>query len=134
MAFEKSHACPVSGWPSIEMLMQEAPAVPLHVEKAAFTNPAVSQVVSHNVRRFRFALPEKNMILGLPIGSHISISAQDTAGKAVMRPYTPVTDDNLKGAVEFVIKVQPFFLHPSPDKANHAKVCGIIYVFRCCRA
>ncbi len=57
------------------------------------------------MRRFRFALPEPGMVLGLPVGSHISISAQDAAGKAVMRPYTPTTDDNLRGAVEFVIKV-----------------------------
>jgi hypothetical protein len=63
------------------------------------------QAVSPNVRRFRFALPEADMLLGLPIGSHISIAAKDAAGKPVMRPYTPVSDDNLKGFVEFVIKV-----------------------------
>ena len=60
--------------------------------------------MSHNVRRFRFALPEKKMVIGLPIGSHITIAAKDTEGKDVMRPYTPVTDDNSKGYVDFVIK------------------------------
>ena len=56
------------------------------------------------MRRFRFALPEKKMVIGLPIGSHITIAAKDTEGKDVMRPYTPVTDDNSKGYVDFVIK------------------------------
>ena len=69
------------------------------------------QVVSHNVRRFRFALPDKKMVIGLPIGSHITIAAKDTEGKDVMRPYTPVTDDNSKGYVDFVIKAG-FFAPP----------------------
>lgn len=69
------------------------------------------QVVSHNVRRFRFALPDKKMVIGLPIGSHITIAAKDTEGKDVMRPYTPVTDDNSKGYVDFVIKAG-FFATP----------------------
>lgn len=66
--------------------------------------PCNPQVCSHNVRRFRFALPEKKMVIGLPIGSHITIAAKDTDGKDVMRPYTPVTDDNQKGYVDFIIK------------------------------
>ena len=56
------------------------------------------------MRRFRFKLPEKKMVIGLPIGSHITIAAKDADGKDVMRPYTPVTDDNSKGYVDFVIK------------------------------
>lgn len=64
------------------------------------------QVVSHNVRRFRFRLPDKKMVVGLPTGSHITIAAKDVDGKDVMRPYTPVTDDTSKGYVDFVIKVQ----------------------------
>ena len=71
--------------------------------KAALRMP---QVVSHNVRRFRFRLPDKKMVIGLPTGSHITIAAKDVDGKDVMRPYTPVTDDTSKGYVDFVIKVQ----------------------------
>jgi hypothetical protein len=44
------------------------------------------------------------MVIGLPIGSHITIAAKDAEGKDVMRPYTPVTDDSSKGHVDFVIK------------------------------
>lgn len=61
--------------------------------------------MSHNVRRFRFALPEKDMVLGLPVGAHISFKATDADSKVVMRPYTPVSDDSLRGYVDFVIKV-----------------------------
>ena len=64
------------------------------------------QIVSHNVRRFRFRLPDKKMVIGLPTGSHITIAAKDVDGKDVMRPYTPVTDDTSKGYVDFVIKVR----------------------------
>ena len=74
------------------------------------------QVVSHNVRRYRFALPEKKMVIGLPIGSHITIAAKDTEGKDVMRPYTPVTDDNSKGHVDFVIKASCSTAWPNPRK------------------
>ena len=57
------------------------------------------------MRRFRFALPSKDMVLGLPVGAHISFKATDEEGKLVMRPYTPVSDDTLRGFVDFVIKV-----------------------------
>lgn len=74
------------------------------MRKAHPTMPRL-QVVSHNVRRFRFALPAKKMVLGLPVGAHISLKGTDADGKDVMRPYTPVSDDNLRGYVDFVIKV-----------------------------
>ena len=45
------------------------------------------------------------MVLGLPVGAHISFKAADPDDKLVMRPYTPVSDDNLRGYVDFVIKV-----------------------------
>ena len=44
-------------------------------------------------------------MLGLPVGAHISVKGTDADGKDVMRPYTPVSDDNLRGYVDFVIKV-----------------------------
>lgn len=63
--------------------------------------------VSHNTLRLRFDLPEPDMRLGLPIGQHITFLARDGDGKDVYRPYTPVTDDDALGKVEFVIKVYP---------------------------
>ncbi|KAL3082837.1 hypothetical protein niasHS_010639 [Heterodera schachtii] len=67
--------------------------------------------VSHDTRRFRFALPTEQHILGLPIGQHIYVSAK-IDGKLVVRPYTPVSSDDDQGFVEFVIKVYFRAVHP----------------------
>lgn len=55
----------------------------------------------------RFGLPTKNTVLGLPIGQHITFKAKDSEGKDFFRPYTPTTDDDTPGHVDFVIKVYP---------------------------
>lgn len=67
---------------------------------------------SHDVRRFRFALPTKEHIVGLPIGQHISLKYVDEEGKEVQRSYTPVTSDDEAGYVDFVIKVYFRDVHP----------------------
>jgi len=63
--------------------------------------------VSHNTIRFTFALPSSHHRLGLPVGKHISIKAQDSEGKDFMRNYTPVTGDEVQGHFKLVIKVYP---------------------------
>lgn len=63
--------------------------------------------LTHNTKRFVFALPDPKMRLGLPTGQHITFLAKDEEGKDVYRPYTPTTDDDTLGRVEFVIKVYP---------------------------
>lgn len=63
--------------------------------------------LTHNTLRLKFQLPEPDMRLGLPIGQHITFLAKDPEGKDVYRPYTPTSDDDLIGFVEFVIKVYP---------------------------
>lgn len=63
--------------------------------------------LNHNTRRFRFALPDPNMVLGLPTGQHITFLLKGEDGKDVYRPYTPMTDDDQLGYVDFVIKVYP---------------------------
>lgn len=60
--------------------------------------------VSPDTRRFRFALPSPEHILGLPVGQHIYLSAR-IDGSLVIRPYTPVSSDDDKGYVDLVIKV-----------------------------
>ncbi|XP_077194002.1 NADH-cytochrome b5 reductase 3 isoform X2 [Paroedura picta] len=64
----------------------------------------LSTEISHDTRRFRFALPSPEHILGLPIGQHIYLSAR-IDGNLVIRPYTPVSSDDDKGYVDLVIKV-----------------------------
>jgi len=65
--------------------------------------------VSHDTRLFRFALPSKEHVLGLPVGQHLFIRA-DIDGKKVMRAYTPL--DSGVGYVDFVIKVYFAGVHP----------------------
>ncbi|KFO24394.1 NADH-cytochrome b5 reductase 1 [Fukomys damarensis] len=67
--------------------------------------------VSHNTKRFRFALPTAHHILGLPVGKHVYLSARIN-GSLVIRPYTPVTSDEDRGYVDLVIKVYLKGVHP----------------------
>lgn len=69
--------------------------------------------ISHDTRMFRFALPQKEMTLGLPIGQHISVHAEINGGQ-VQRAYTPC--DTGAGWFELVIKVYFKNVHPKfPD-------------------
>ncbi|EER06474.1 NADH-cytochrome b5 reductase, putative [Perkinsus marinus ATCC 50983] len=68
--------------------------------------------VSHDVRRFTFALPHENDILGLPIGHHVKLTASMPNPRtglgpveSVSRPYTPTTLDDRHGSFQLVIKV-----------------------------
>uniref|UniRef100_A0A0D3G969 NADH-cytochrome b5 reductase n=1 Tax=Oryza barthii TaxID=65489 RepID=A0A0D3G969_9ORYZ len=63
--------------------------------------------ISHNVAKFRFALPTPASVLGLPIGQHISCRGQDATGEEVIKPYTPTTLDSDLGRFELVIKMYP---------------------------
>ena len=65
------------------------------------------KVLTHNTRRFRFVMPRKDQLLGLPVGQHITIKATLPDGTEVMRPYTPTSDGQARGYVDFVIKVYP---------------------------
>jgi cytochrome-b5 reductase len=58
----------------------------------------------------------KDHILGLPIGQHISLKFTDSDGKEVQRSYTPVSSNEDKGVVDFVVKVYRRDTHPRfPD-------------------
>ncbi|XP_065070558.1 NADH-cytochrome b5 reductase 3-like isoform X2 [Rhopilema esculentum] len=73
------------------------------------------EVVSHDTRKFRFALQSPEHILGLPIGKHIYLSAIIN-GNLVVRPYTPVSSDDDIGYFDLVIKVYFKGVHPRyPD-------------------
>ncbi|KAL8260614.1 hypothetical protein R6Q59_028567 [Mikania micrantha] len=63
--------------------------------------------LSHNVAKFRFALPKSTSVLGLPIGQHISCRGKDSQGEEVIKPYTPTTLDTDVGYFELVIKMYP---------------------------
>lgn len=65
------------------------------------------KVLTHNTRRFRFVLPHQDQKLGLPVGQHVSMKTTLDDGTVVMRPYTPTSDVDTRGYVDFVIKVYP---------------------------
>lgn len=72
-------------------------------------------IISHDTRRFRFILPSKDHILGLPVGQHIFLTAK-VDGNLVIRPYTPVSSDDDKGFMDLLIKVYFKNVHPKfPD-------------------
>eukprot|EP00644_Phytophthora_capsici_P005116 jgi/Phyca11/524943/estExt2_fgenesh1_pm.C_PHYCAscaffold_10159 len=64
------------------------------------------EVVSHDARIFTFALPAKDLRLGLPVGNHVFLYAKIN-GKTVVRAYTPISSesDEDRGFVSFLIKV-----------------------------
>lgn len=71
--------------------------------------------ISHDTRKFRFALPSENHILGLPVGQHVHLSVQIN-GEPVIRSYTPVSSDDDQGFVDLVVKVYKRNVHPKfPD-------------------
>jgi cytochrome-b5 reductase len=63
-------------------------------------------LVSPNVYRFVFALPNPDDVLGLPTGQHIALRAT-ILGKVVQRSYTPVSNNKDLGRIELLIKVYP---------------------------
>uniref|UniRef100_A0A5F8GDJ3 cytochrome-b5 reductase n=1 Tax=Monodelphis domestica TaxID=13616 RepID=A0A5F8GDJ3_MONDO len=69
------------------------------------------QEISHDTKMFRFGLPTSDHILGLPIGQHVYLSAK-VNGNLVIRAYTPVSSDEVKGHVDLVIKVYYKNVHP----------------------
>lgn len=71
--------------------------------------------ISHDTRKFVFALPSQNHFLGLPVGQHIYLSAK-IDGSLVVRPYTPVTSDDDLGHMDLIVKVYFKNVHPKfPD-------------------
>ncbi|EMP36818.1 NADH-cytochrome b5 reductase 2 [Chelonia mydas] len=67
--------------------------------------------ISHDTRKFRFGLPSPDHVLGLPIGQHVYLSSKIN-GNLVIRAYTPVSSDEVKGYVDLIIKVYYKNVHP----------------------
>ncbi|KAG8389719.1 hypothetical protein BUALT_Bualt01G0008000 [Buddleja alternifolia] len=67
--------------------------------------------LSKDVRLFRFALPNEEQKLGLPVGKHIFICATIDE-KLCMRAYTPSSGVDAVGYFELVVKIYFKGLHP----------------------
>jgi len=72
-----------------------------------FTKVTLIQKVSvtHNTRRFRFALQTKDTVFGLPIGNHVLIRFFDAKNDAIIRPYSPTSSSTEVGFFEIVVKI-----------------------------
>mmetsp|Transcript_14041 Transcript_14041/g.34307 ORF Transcript_14041/g.34307 Transcript_14041/m.34307 type:complete len:869 (+) Transcript_14041:220-2826(+) len=71
--------------------------------------------LSHDTRRFRFALQSDKHVLGLPCGNHMFIIA-NIDGAPCMRAYTPASGNDDVGYFELVVKVYFANVHPRfPD-------------------
>ncbi|EKM57613.1 uncharacterized protein PHACADRAFT_170854 [Phanerochaete carnosa HHB-10118-sp] len=62
--------------------------------------------VNHDSLIYRFALPHSDQPLGLPTGQHVFVrlKRKDT-GDMVQRAYTPVSPENARGSIDFLIKL-----------------------------
>ncbi|KAK4128144.1 ferredoxin reductase-like protein [Parathielavia appendiculata] len=67
------------------------------------------EMVNHNSKRFRFRLPEDDMVSGLQIASAIltKFKPNDPDAKPVIRPYTPISDEDAKGYIDLLVKKYP---------------------------
>ncbi|KAF7558773.1 hypothetical protein G7046_g5390 [Stylonectria norvegica] len=64
--------------------------------------------VNHNTKRFRFELPESDQVSGLTVASAVLTKFKDAkAEKPVLRPYTPISDENEKGFLDLLVKKYP---------------------------
>jgi ferredoxin-NADP reductase len=57
-----------------------------------------------SIHSYRFSLPRTDDVLGLPVGQHISLSAE-ISGKEIIRSYTPTSSDDDRGHFDLLIKV-----------------------------
>jgi len=75
--------------------------------------------VSPNTAIYRFALPHPDDVLGLPIGQHISVSAEIN-GKDITRSYTPTSSDDDRGHFDLLIK--------SYEKGNISRYVSLLKI------
>ncbi|KAL8281720.1 hypothetical protein RB597_009431 [Gaeumannomyces tritici] len=67
-----------------------------------------AELINHNTKRLRFELPDKDSVSGLSLTSAtLTVSFPNGSWVPVPRPYTPVSDLNQKGYVEYLIKHYP---------------------------
>ncbi|KAK7510362.1 uncharacterized protein IWZ02DRAFT_505672 [Phyllosticta citriasiana] len=66
------------------------------------------ETLSHNTKRFRFALPDSDNVSGLAVASALLTKFKGPEmEKPVIRPYTPTSDEDARGFLELVVKKYP---------------------------
>lgn len=51
------------------------------------------EIVNHNTKKFRFKLPEEDMVSGLNVASAVLTKFKPEGDKPVLRPYTPTSNE-----------------------------------------
>ena len=101
--------------PSLTDLTEVRQLVALDKTKRIPFKLVKKDILSHDTRRFRFALQSPEHILGLPVGNHMLLAGR-VDGKLVMRAYTPTSSNDDVGYFDLVIKVYFKNVHPKfPD-------------------
>ncbi|KAE8725037.1 Nitrate reductase [Hibiscus syriacus] len=102
-----------SNLPPLAPIKEVAPARPVAlVPRGKISCKLVEKTsISHDVRRFRFALPSEHQLLGLPVGKHIFLCAV-IDDKLCMRAYTPTSTIDEVGYFDLVVKVYFKGVHP----------------------
>jgi len=91
------------------------PAIPTFTGEPVELRLANVEQLSRNTKRYTFELPSPDHVAGMKVASClVAIYQPPGADKPVIRPYTPVTDDDSRGKMEFVIK--------SYEKGNMSQV------------
>ncbi|KAI1619896.1 NADH-cytochrome b5 reductase 2 [Exophiala viscosa] len=63
---------------------------------------------NHNTKRFKFELPGKDQVSGLTVASAVITKYQSPKHeKPVIRPYTPINEEDERGYVELLVKSYP---------------------------
>lgn len=66
------------------------------------------ETLSHNTKRLRFEFDDKEAVSGLNVASALLAKFKpEGAEKAVLRPYTPTSDEDQPGYLELVVKAYP---------------------------
>ncbi|KAI9682906.1 MAG: NADH-cytochrome b5 reductase [Trizodia sp. TS-e1964] len=66
------------------------------------------EVVNHNTKKLRFELPEQDDVSGLKVASAILTKKKGPQDeKPVIRPYTPINDEDQRGYLDLLVKVYP---------------------------
>ncbi|GAM83106.1 hypothetical protein ANO11243_010920 [Dothideomycetidae sp. 11243] len=64
--------------------------------------------INHNTKKFRFSLGDEEAISGVSVASALITKYKGLEmEKPVIRPYTPVSDEDAKGYLDFIIKQYP---------------------------
>ena len=62
---------------------------------------------THESKVLRFALPQANLPVNLPVASYVLLRYKDASGEEVVRPYTPISRPDQPGYFEILVKKYP---------------------------